>query len=79
MAAVTEDPGIAALSCGNPVYLVVLLRRSGRDGQSIVDPAFNWAPTISKADFVAVDAPFAGPSGLLMPLGRASPKRTLNR
>ncbi len=58
MAAIVQGPKIAALSCGKPVYLVVLLHGEGRDGQSIVDVALNWAPTMPKADFLAAEAPF---------------------
>lgn len=59
----TEGPKIAALSCGKPVYLVVLLHGEGADGAAIIDQALNWAPTLPKADFVAVEAPLAGPDG----------------
>lgn len=60
---ILEGPKIAALSCGKPVYLVVLLPAEGSDGQSVIDLALNWAPTMPKADFVAAVAPFAAPGG----------------
>lgn len=63
MTAITEGPRIAALSCGKPVYLVVLLHGEGADGASILDIALNWAPTMPKADFVAAEAP--GDAGAL--------------
>lgn len=58
LAEITEGPKIAALSCGKPAYLVVLLHGLGSSGQAIIDQALNWAPTMPKADFVAVEAPF---------------------
>jgi phospholipase/carboxylesterase len=58
MAEIVEGPMISALSCGKPVFLVVLLHGPGENGQSIIDHALNWAPTIIKADFLAVEAPF---------------------
>lgn len=57
---ITAGPKIAALSCGKPVYLVVLLHAEGGDGQAVIDLALNWAPTMPKADFLAAEAPFAG-------------------
>jgi phospholipase/carboxylesterase len=57
--AIVEGPKIAALSCGKPAYLVVLLHGPGSSGQAIIDQALNWAPTMPKADFVAAEAPFA--------------------
>ena len=53
-----EGPTLAALSCGKPAYLVVLLHGEGGDGQAIVDQALNWAPTMPKAEFLAAEAPF---------------------
>lgn len=61
--AIQEGPKIAALSCGKPVYLVVLLHAEGSDGQAVIDLALNWAPSMPKADFVAAEAPFAVPGG----------------
>jgi phospholipase/carboxylesterase len=58
MSAIAQGPKIAALSCGKPVYLVVLLHGPGADGQSIIDQALNWAPTMPKAEFLAAEAPF---------------------
>ncbi|HUI20536.1 MAG TPA: dienelactone hydrolase family protein [Methylocella sp.] len=56
MAAIVEGPTIAALSCGKPVYLVVLLPGHGSDGQALVNHALNWAPTMPKAEFLAAEA-----------------------
>jgi phospholipase/carboxylesterase len=58
MSAIAQGPKIAALSCGKPVYLVVLLHGPGAHGQSIIDQALNWAPTMPKAEFLAAEAPF---------------------
>jgi phospholipase/carboxylesterase len=58
MSAIAQGPKIAALSCGKPVYLVVLLHGPGADGQSIIDQALNWAPTMPKAEFLAAESPF---------------------
>jgi phospholipase/carboxylesterase len=58
MVAIAEGAKIAALSCGKPAYLVVLLHGPGSDGEAIIDQALNWAPTMPKADFVAAEAPF---------------------
>jgi phospholipase/carboxylesterase len=63
LVAIVEGPKIAALSCGKPAYLVVLLHGPGSDGQAIIDQALNWAPTMPKADFVAAEAPFASDGG----------------
>lgn len=63
MSAITEGPKIAALSCGKPVYLVVLLHGPGSSGQAVIDIALNWAPTMPKADFVALEAPLPAPDG----------------
>jgi phospholipase/carboxylesterase len=58
MSTIAQGPKIAALSCGKPVYLVVLLHGPGADGQSVIDQALNWAPTMPKAEFLAAEAPF---------------------
>jgi phospholipase/carboxylesterase len=58
MSAIAQGPKIAALSCGKPVYLVVLLHGPGADGQSVINQALNWAPTMPKAEFLAAEAPF---------------------
>jgi phospholipase/carboxylesterase len=58
MSAIVQGPEIAALSCGKPVYLVVLLHGPGADGQSIINQALNWAPTMPKAEFLAAESPF---------------------
>jgi phospholipase/carboxylesterase len=58
MSAIVQGPKIAALSCGKPVYLIVLLHGPGADGQSIINQALNWAPTMPKAEFLAAEAPF---------------------
>jgi phospholipase/carboxylesterase len=55
---IVEGPTLAALSCGKPAYLVVLLHGEGGDGQAIIDQALNWAPTMPKAEFLAAEAPF---------------------
>jgi len=60
---IVEGPKIAALSCGKPAYLVVLLHGPGSSGQAVIDQALNWAPTMPKADFVAAEAPIVGPDG----------------
>lgn len=54
---IVEGPRIAALSCGKPVHLVILLHGEGEDGAAIIDQALNWAPTLPKADFIALEAP----------------------
>jgi phospholipase/carboxylesterase len=58
MSAIAEGPKIAALSCGKPVYLVVLLHGPDADGQSIISQALNWAPTLPRAEFVPAESPF---------------------
>jgi phospholipase/carboxylesterase len=63
MSAIAQGPKIAALSCGKPVFLVVLLHGPGADGQSIIDQALNWAPTMPKAEFLAAEAPFLRSGG----------------
>lgn len=60
---VTAGPKIAALSCGKPVYLVVLLHAEGSSGQEVIDLALNWAPELPKADFLAAEAPFSTATG----------------
>ena len=55
MAAIVEGPLIAALSCGKPVYLVVLLHGHDSDGQTLINHALNWAPTMPKAEFLAAE------------------------
>lgn len=60
---IAEGPKIAALSCGKPVYLVVLLHGEGTSGQAVIDQALNWAPTMPKADFIAAEAPFPSVGG----------------
>ena len=37
-------PKLAALSCGKPVYLVVMLHGDGEKGQDMADLALGWAP-----------------------------------
>ncbi|HTV33658.1 MAG TPA: dienelactone hydrolase family protein [Methylocella sp.] len=73
MAAIVEGPGIAALSCGKPVYLVVLLSGSGCDSQALVSHALNWAPTMPKAEFLAAE--MASP-GSWFDLSGNSPAKT---
>jgi len=43
MAAIVEGPLIAALSCGKPVYLVVLLNGHDSDSRTLINHALNWA------------------------------------
>lgn len=57
MTEIVEGPGLAALSCGKAAFLVVLLHGEGANGQSMVDLALNWAPTLPKAEFLAAEAP----------------------
>ncbi|MCI0468230.1 MAG: alpha/beta hydrolase [Beijerinckiaceae bacterium] len=61
MAAIVEGPVIAALSCGKPVYLVVLLPGSGCDSKARVSHALNWAPAMPKAEFLAAELDPPGP------------------
>ncbi|ARN83486.1 alpha/beta hydrolase [Methylocystis bryophila] len=63
MTGIVEGPKIAALSCGKAVYLVVLLHGPDSRGEAIINHALNWAPTMPKAEFLAVEAPFVSPSG----------------
>jgi phospholipase/carboxylesterase len=63
MMVIVEGPKIAALSCGKPAYVVVLLHGPGSNGDAIIGQALNWAPTMPKADFVAAEAPFPCPQG----------------
>jgi phospholipase/carboxylesterase len=56
MAEFVEGPMLAALSCGKPVYLVVLLPGAGADGQAMLDLALGWAPAMPKADFLVADS-----------------------
>ncbi|MFG1276177.1 alpha/beta hydrolase [Xanthobacter autotrophicus] len=60
---IVAGPKIAALSCGKPAWLVVLLHEEGTDGQKVIDLALNWAPEMPKADFLAAEAPFPAPGG----------------
>lgn len=54
-------PKIAALSCGKPVYLVVLLHGQGADGQSIIDQALNWSHVgLRRAKRMAAIVAFSG-------------------
>jgi phospholipase/carboxylesterase len=57
MTEIVEGPALAALSCGKPAFLVVLLHGEGADAQSIIDHALNWAPTLPKVEFLAAQAP----------------------
>jgi phospholipase/carboxylesterase len=60
MATIVEGPKIAALSCGKPAYLVVLLHGHECGSQALVDLALNWAPTMPKADFIAAELSCSG-------------------
>lgn len=64
MSGIVEGPKIAALSCGKPAFLVVLLHGEGSEGAAIIQQALNWAPTMPKADFLALEAPLSGPGGV---------------
>lgn len=57
---ITEGPCLAAMSCGKPVYLVVLLDEPGAADAKLVDIAINWQPTLLKADFLLAEAPLPG-------------------
>lgn len=59
VAEIIEGPKIAALTCGKPTYLVVLLHGPGKAGAAMIHHALNWAPEMPKADFLAIEAPFA--------------------
>jgi phospholipase/carboxylesterase len=67
MAAIVEGPKIAALSCGKPAYLVVLLHGHDVDGRALVDHALNWAPTMPKADFLAAELSLGEGDAFLTP------------
>lgn len=76
MPAIVEGPKIAALSCGKPAFLVVLLHGQGSEGSAFIEQALNWAPTMPKADFVAAEAPFtseAAPGRHWFPTTEAGP------
>ncbi|MGO9427968.1 alpha/beta hydrolase [Rhodoblastus sp.] len=51
-----EGPALAALSCGKPAYLVVLIPGGDVDAQAMLDLALGWAPAMPKADFVTLQA-----------------------
>ena len=57
MTEIVEGPALAALTCGKPAFLVVLLHGEGESGQAFIDQALNWAPTLPKAEFLAAEAP----------------------
>ncbi len=57
---IKEGPCLAAMSCGKPVYLVVLLDEPGAADARLVDIAINWQPTMLKADFLLAEAPLPG-------------------
>lgn len=59
MTDIVEGPALAALSCGKPAYLVVLLHGPAGNGQAMIDHALNWAPTMPKAELLAAEIPFA--------------------
>lgn len=58
MAVNLEGPSQQALSCGKPVYLVVLLHDAGIDGNELINVALDWAPNLPKAEFIAPNAPY---------------------
>ncbi|WP_020175023.1 alpha/beta hydrolase [Methyloferula stellata] len=57
---IKEGPCLAAMSCGKPVYLVVLLDEPGAADAKLIDVAINWQPTMLKADFLLAEAPLPG-------------------
>ncbi|WP_036257305.1 alpha/beta hydrolase [Methylocapsa aurea] len=57
---IKEGACLAAMSCGKPVYLVVLLDEPGAADAKLVDIAINWQPTMLKADFLLAEAPLPG-------------------
>jgi phospholipase/carboxylesterase len=57
---IKEGPCLAAMSCGKPVYLVVLLDEPGAADAKLIDIAINWQPTMLKADFLLAEAPLPG-------------------
>ncbi|WOJ88506.1 dienelactone hydrolase family protein [Methylocapsa polymorpha] len=57
---IKEGPCLAAMSCGKPVYLVVLLDEPGATDAKLIDIAINWQPTLLKADFLLAEAPLPG-------------------
>jgi phospholipase/carboxylesterase len=63
MPEIIEGPKLAALSCGKPTYLVVMLHGEGEKGQDMADLALGWAPGMIKADFIALEAPFRDAEG----------------
>jgi phospholipase/carboxylesterase len=60
---IKEGPTLAAMSCGKPVYLVVLLDEPGAADAKLIDIAINWQPTMLKADFLLAEAPLPGKDG----------------
>ncbi|TDX63439.1 phospholipase/carboxylesterase [Methylosinus sp. sav-2] len=73
MTDIVEGPALAALSCGKPAFLVVMLHGEGADGQTMVDHALNWAPTMPKAEFLSAEAP-AGADGVKRWFDAADPE-----
>jgi phospholipase/carboxylesterase len=57
---IKEGPVLAAMSCGKPVYVVVLLDEPGAADARLIDIAINWQPTMLKADFLLAEAPLPG-------------------
>ncbi|WP_051335279.1 alpha/beta hydrolase [Methylocapsa acidiphila] len=57
---IKEGTCLAAMSCGKPAYLVVLLDEPGAAEAKLVDIAINWQPTMLKADFLLAEAPLPG-------------------
>ncbi len=57
---IKQGPCLAAMSCGKPVYLVVLLDEPGAADAKLIDVAINWQPTMLKADFLLAEAPLPG-------------------
>lgn len=51
MSAIAQGPEIAALSCGKPVYLVVLLRGPDANGGSIIEEVLDRVPAMPEAEF----------------------------
>lgn len=53
-------PKLAALSCGKPVYLVILLPGDGLSAEAFSEIAMGWAPEMIKADFQTLVPPLDG-------------------
>lgn len=70
-------PQLAALSCGKPVYLVILLPGDGLSAEAFCDIAMGWAPEMIKADFQALVPPLSGGEKWFAPEGLAAAAQRL--